>query len=505
MPSYAVVTFGCQMNMHDSQRIAEVLGAAGYTAAEPEAADLVLLNTCSVREKAEQKLRSEVGRLGVLKRRRPNLVIGVAGCVAQQEGEQLIRRLPQIDLVVGPDNIAELPSLLQEVETGAPPQVRTRFDYEAPRFLTAQPALHGRPPTAFVTTMKGCDERCTFCIVPHTRGSERYRASSEIVEEVARWVDAGAREVTLLGQTVDSYRDPEGALPRAPLAGEGVRRWGQRRMQPDDETEFPALLRELAQRVPHLCRLRYTSPHPRHLTPALVQAHVDLPVLAKHVHMPVQSGDDRVLKRMGRRYTRAEYLERTQLLQQAVPGLTLSTDVIVGFPGETREQFRNTLSLIEELGFVGVFAFKYSPRPFTPALKLVDDVDEAEKSDRLSELLELSERIRQAHLRNLVGTRQQVLVEGRSKSGAYTGRTERNEIVHFGCQNDPTGEIVEVIVERSLKHSLVASMTDAERFLPYEAAIRGRTPQTGPSTEMEAGQGTARRASPRVLPVIGGG
>lgn len=504
MPTYAVVTFGCQMNMHDSQRIAEVLGAAGYTATEPERADLVLLNTCSVREKAEQKLRSEVGRLGVLKRRRPSLVIGVAGCVAQQEGEQLIRRLPQIDLVVGPDNISELPSLLQGVEAGAPPQVRTEFDYDQPRFLTAEPGRHSRTASAFVTTMKGCDERCTFCIVPYTRGSERYRAASEIVAEVRRWVEAGAREVTLLGQTVDSYRDPEGALPRAPLAGEGIRRWGQRRMQPDDETEFPALLRAIAEQVPELWRLRYTSPHPRHLTPALVQAHVDLPVLARHVHMPVQSGDDRVLRRMGRRYTRGEYLERTQLLRQAVPGLTLSTDVIVGFPGETREQFRNTLSLIEEVGFVGVFAFKYSPRPFTPALKLEDDVDEAEKSERLSELLELSERIRQAHLERLVGTRQQVLVEGRSKSGAYTGRTERNEIVHFGCQDDPTGELVELRIERALKHSLIGDLVDPARSLPYAVAVTVRAAETNPAREGRAtsSQGPARPGV-RALPVLG--
>ncbi len=471
MPTYNVVTFGCQMNMHDSERMAEVLNSAGYTL-EPNAelADIVLLNTCSVREKAEQKLRSEVGRLGVLKRKRPDLVIGVAGCVAQQEGERLVKGMPQIDIVVGPDNIAELPNLLVNTQIGAPPQVRTVFDYDSPSFLAAAPrvATQGAAPTAFVTTMKGCDERCTFCIVPHTRGKERYRHSAEIIEEITRLVDGGVREVTLLGQTVDSYRDPSGELPQAKAAGEGILRWGRRSHRPEDETEFPALLRAIANRVPGLVRLRYTSPHPRHLTPALVAAHEELAVLAKHVHMPVQSGSDVVLKRMGRRYTRAEYLERLSMLTEAVPGLTLSTDVIAGFPGETKEQFDETLSLIEQVGFVGLFGFKYSPRPFTPALNWADDVTEGEKSRRLTAVLDLSERIRSQHLERLVGGTCWVLAEGTSKSGGYTGRTERNEIVHFGCRDNPTGELIQLRVERALKHSLVGSVVDETRRVAFE-------------------------------------
>jgi tRNA-2-methylthio-N6-dimethylallyladenosine synthase len=267
VPTYRVITFGCQMNQHDSARIGEVLESAGYQATESnDEADVILLNTCSVREKAEQKLRSEVGRLGRLKRARPGLLIGVAGCVAQQEGERLVRRLPQIDFMVGPDNVPELPRLLSEAELGAPAQVRTVFDYDAPHFLAARATPGKTPVSAFVTTMKGCDERCTFCIVPFTRGKERYRPSSEILDEIERLVAAGAREVTLLGQTVDSYRDPLGLLPEAKAAGDGIRRWGRRRMRPEDETEFPALLRAIAARVPALVRLRYTSPHPRHLT-----------------------------------------------------------------------------------------------------------------------------------------------------------------------------------------------------------------------------------------------
>lgn len=475
MPTYSVVTFGCQMNMHDSERMAEVLSAAGYVAEpNPERADVVLLNTCSVREKAEQKLRSEVGRLGVLKRKRPELVIGVAGCVAQQEGERLVKSLPQIDLVIGPDNIPELPTLLASTQTGAPPQVRTVFDYDAPQFLAANPtskaARGATTPCAFVTTMKGCDERCTFCIVPYTRGSERYRPSADVIAEVARLVESGVREVTLLGQTVDSYRDPSGQLAVAKAAGDGIRRWGRRNLRPEDETEFPALLRALAAAVPGLLRLRYTSPHPRHLTPALVAAHEELSVLAKHVHMPVQSGSDAVLKRMGRRYTRAEYLERIGMLRETVPGLTLSSDIIVGFPGETAEQFEETLSLVREVGFVGIFGFKYSPRPFTPALNLVDDVPEEEKSRRLTALLDLSEQIRSQHLAKLVGTECTVLVEGTSKSGAYTGRTERNEIVHFGCKDDPTGELLTVRIERALRHSLVGRVLDASRAVDFDVA-----------------------------------
>ncbi|HEX2732363.1 MAG TPA: MiaB/RimO family radical SAM methylthiotransferase [Polyangiaceae bacterium] len=484
MPTYTVVTFGCQMNVHDSDRIGDVLRRSGYSEVEsPEGADVVVLNTCSVREKAEHKLRSEVGRLGLLKRERPELVIAVAGCVAQQEGEKLTRSMPQIDVVLGPDNIPELPALLRGVDSGAPAQVRTVFDYDSPSFLAASDDPKSAV-TAFVTTMKGCDERCTFCIVPYTRGHERYRASGEILDEIERLVARGVREVTLLGQTVDSYRDPSGKLAPAPLAGAGTLRWGRRNASPEDETEFPALLRAIAQRVPELARLRYTSPHPRHLTPALVAAHRDLPALARHVHMPVQSGDNLVLKRMGRRYTREEYLERTQLLIDENPGLTISTDIIVGFPGETREQFEHTLDLVRERGFVGVFAFKYSQRPHTPALQFEDDVPEQEKGIRLNELLELSEQIRGAHLQRLVGSLQRVLVEGRSKSGSFTGRTAQNEIVHWGCQGDPTGEIVELRIVRALKHSLVAEMVDSGRRAPYASA-------------------PVERPVPRSLPLIG--
>lgn len=471
MLRYSLVTFGCQMNEHDSLRMREVLEATGYAdAPDVREADVVVVNTCSVREKAEQKLRSQVGRLGVLKRRRPDLVIVVAGCVAQQEGVRLIRDLPQIDLVLGPDNIPELPGLLQDLASGGPPRVRTVFDVESPQFLRARPRAGRVGPCAYVTVMKGCDERCSFCIVPHTRGPERYRASGEVITEIRMLVKAGVREVTLLGQTVNSYADPSGALPAAPGTGESSWQHTGRARSREDESEFPALLRAIADAVPDLVRLRYMSPHPRHVTRSLILAHEQLPVLARHVHLPVQSGSDRVLRRMIRRHTVHEYVERARALQAAVDGLTLTTDVIVGFPGETQEDFERTLGLIDRVGFVGMFGFKYSPRPFTPALKFGDDVPEAEKKDRLRRVFEHSERLRRAHLEGQIGTEQTVLVEGPGEGEGYTGRTDRNDIVHFGCVNDPTGELVDVHIAEAFKNSLAGMLVDSARAAPIARA-----------------------------------
>jgi tRNA-2-methylthio-N6-dimethylallyladenosine synthase len=460
------------MNAHDSERMGSVLTNAGGVSVERlEDADVVVFNTCSVREKAEQKLRSEVGKLAPLKRDRPGLVVAVAGCLAQQEGDALLKKVKHLDLVVGPDNVPELPALLMEQMGGAPPVVRTEFDTLAPRFLTwtppAGPAGDPRGPAiALVTTMKGCDERCSFCVVPYTRGPERYRSTADVLEEIRRFVDGGSREVLLLGQTVDSFRDPELPPPEvdAPeLAGD----------RPEDQTQFPHLLRAIAREIrPYdaraptasgLARLRYTSPHPRHATSALARAHADLDVLARHVHLPVQSGSDRVLKRMIRRYTRSEYVARAERLKRARPGLTLSTDIIVGFPGETEEDFAATLSLVREVGFVSLFGFKYSSRPHTPAARLRDDVPEAVKSERLARLLETADDLTEAHLSSLVGTRQCVLVEGPSKSEKHTqpmarvqGRTERNEIVHIQA-SDPerlVGQLIDVEIVRANKHSL---------------------------------------------------
>ena len=477
---YLLQTFGCQMNVHDSARLEGVLRASGGASVEQvEDADLVVFNTCSVREKAEHKLRSEVGKLAQTKRTRPDLVVAVAGCLAQQEGETLLRGHLPIDLVVGPDNVAELPALFAEQLGGAPALARTEFDVANPRFLTWLPEGTSpgerAPVVGLVTTMKGCDERCSFCIVPYTRGPERYRPAREIVDEICRLVAAGSREILLLGQTVDSFQDP--SLPTPERIGD----------EAADETQFPELLRLIAREAPKaLLRLRYTSPHPRHATAALARAHADLDVLARHVHLPVQSGSDRVLRRMIRRYTCAEYVARANRLIRARPGLTLSTDIIVGFPGETEDDFAQTLALVHEVGFVSLFGFKYSPRPHTPALRLTDDVPEEVKSERLARLFEVAGEIGAAHLAALVGTRQRVLVEGPSKSeksgqarGLVQGRTERNEIVHVEGAGGASlvGEIVEVVITRANAHSLVGAPVDsaagphpARRGLPVVVA-----------------------------------
>lgn len=450
MKRYLVQTMGCQMNVHDSRRIEEVLRAAGWEPTDEAAlAELVVFNTCSVREKAEHKLMSALGTVRPLKAER-DVVVAVAGCVAQQEGERLLSRAPFVDVVIGPDNIPELPALVEHAQSGGPPIARTVFDVEDPRFLNATPRPSQREVTSYVTVMKGCDERCTFCVVPYTRGPERYRSAGEIVAEIRGLVAGGVREVTLLGQTVNSWLEPGG--------------------DPDRPSEFASLLHRIAAEVPELLRLRYTSPHPRHLTDALIAAHAALPLLPRHVHLPVQSGSDRVLKRMLRRYTREHYLARVEALRAAVPGVTLSTDLIVGFPGETDEDFALTLSLIEEARFVAAFAFKYSPRPHTPALKLGDDVPEDVKDERLQAVLARVELQQAAHLTSLVGSTTEVLVEGPSAKGAgrFTGRSSRHEIVHVVAPEgvDPTGRVVPVAIEQAFKHSLLARMEGAPSSEP---------------------------------------
>jgi len=388
-------------------------------------------------------------------------VISVAGCVAQQEGEKLLRRMTHVDVILGPDCIAELPALVEHVRDGGPPVVRTVFDLAAPAFLVARPRTSQREVASYVTVMKGCDERCSFCIVPYTRGSERYRGADEIVREISGLAEGGVREITLLGQTVNSWHDPSGSASGG-------------------ESEFASLLGRIAREVPSLARLRYTSPHPRHVTAALVRAHAELAVLPAHVHLPVQSGSDRVLRRMIRRYTRDEYVQRAEALRHARAGLTLSTDFIVGFPGETEEDFLETLSLVREVGFVAAFAFKYSPRPYTPALKLGDDVPEEVKDERLARLFELVEAQQQAHLDSLVGASDDVLVEGRSLdgSGTFVGRSSRHEIVHVASPDgrDLRGELVRVRIERAYKHSLAAALEGEAAPRPLEAKPRVRLP-----------------------------
>jgi len=459
MRRYLIQTFGCQMNVHDSLRIEEALSGAGYTATDaPELADLIVFNTCSIREKADHKLRSAAGTFRELKERKRDLVMVVAGCMAQQRGEALLKEVDLVDVVIGPDNIVELPSLISHVRAGGPPIARTVFDLEAPSFLQAHAQPLRREVCAYVTIMKGCDERCTYCIVPYTRGAERYRSSDEIVAEAQRLVAAGVREITLLGQTVNSWHEPHEQV---------------------SESRFPWLLRRIAREVPELKRLRYTSPHPRHLTPALIAAHAELDVLPAHVHMPVQSGSDRMLRLMLRRYRRQDFLDRIQALKTSRPGFTVSTDVIVGFPGETEEDFQDTLSLVRDAAFTSVFAFKYSPRPHTPALRLGDTIPEALKSERLARLFEVSEGQQAEYLQGLVGRELEVLIDGPSKNDPtrFTGRSERHEIVHVpvpvGC--DPSGELLRVRAIEASKRSLLA-----EPNVPFRAPTRVVEPVAQP-------------------------
>ena len=471
MKRVLVHTFGCQMNAHDSRRIEEALAADGYVPTDlPEHADLIVLNTCSVREKAEHKLVSALGKLRPLKGDRPELRIAVAGCMAQEHGPKLLDRLDLVDVMVGPDNIPELPGLVRKAQVGGR-YAATTLDDE-PRFLTAEPRpedpITGRPETsAYVTVMKGCDERCSYCIVPYTRGSEKYRSGDEIVREIATLVAGGVREITLLGQTVNSWHEPAHTQTRDEVGGV----WIESRDEvgggwTSDESQFPQLLRRIAAEVPQLSRLRYTSPHPRHLTPSLIAAHAELPVLPAHVHLPVQSGSDRVLKRMIRRYRRDEYIERTNALKAGRPGLTLATDIIVGFPGETEEDFQQTLSLVDAVQFITVFGFKYSPRPHTPALKLEDDVPEEVKSDRLERLFAAVDVHQRRHLDALVGKTAEVLFEGPSKSGAgqFSGRSERHEIVHVLAPEgvDLTGKLLKVEITQANKRSLAGRIVDLE-------------------------------------------
>lgn len=490
-PRYLIETFGCQMNVHDSERMEDALRASGWVVADGEHdADLIVLNTCSVREKAEHKLRSEVGRLRPLKKLRPDVIVAVAGCVAQQEGEKLLAAIPHIDIVIGPDNLGELAALAETIRLGGPPVARTVFDVDHPTFLAAGEA---RGITAFVTTMKGCDERCSFCVVPYTRGPERYRSEAEIVSEIRALVAGGVREVTLLGQTVNSWIAPD-------IFDLETQSRGAAPSTRETPSQFGALLATIEREVPLLGRLRYTSPHPRHLTDALIEAHANVSVLARHLHLPVQSGSNRMLKRMIRRYTRESYLERVNALRARVPGLTLSTDIIVGFPGETDGDFEETLSLVRDAGFVASFGFKFSPRPHTPALKLADDVPESVKDARLAALFAAVQVQQSQHLASLVGSTVRVLVEGESRpSGSkqakiatrVMGRSERNEIVHLDVPEgrDPTplfGRFIEVSVARANAHSLVGVLPEMD--LPVVAsAAPGRR-----SLQVVAGHGANR-------------
>ena len=425
-------TFGCQMNEYDSERMLAMLKDEYAPCEEIKEADLILVNTCSVRQKAEEKVYGLVGRLKHLKRKRPELIIGVCGCVAQQEGPRLLKRLPHVDMVLGPQGVYRLLEALERVRKGQGPVVDTSFlkDFRPPLVL---PELNGvRPVKAFVTIMQGCDNFCTYCVVPYTRGREKSRPPEEILREIECLVRQGVREVTLLGQNVNSYGRKEKGFP-----------------------SFAALLKEVAS-IPGLWRIRFTTSHPKDLDEELMRCLAEVPQVCEHLHLPVQAGSNRVLKKMHRGYTREEYLAKVSRLREICPDITLSTDVIVGFPGERPEDFCQTLSLLEEVRYAEIFSFKYSDRPLARARNFEDKVPEEEKAARLAQVHSLQNQITREINASFIGKEVEVLVEGPSggNPALWTGRTRSNHVVNFEGPAGLKGALVYVLIEGCGQHSL---------------------------------------------------
>jgi tRNA-2-methylthio-N6-dimethylallyladenosine synthase len=434
-PRYLYIrTFGCQMNEYDSLRVQRLLALHGYIAApDMKAADVIFLNTCSVREKAEQKVHSFLGRLRTLKARRPELKIVVAGCVAQQLGKQLLERFDFLDLVVGTRAVSSIDRLLERIrDTGERlayiPDKEDRDDGPPPPL----PSLQACEVASSVTIMQGCDNFCTYCIVPHVRGREHSRSADDILREIRLLSAGGAREVLLLGQNVNSY-------------GRGLK----------EKTSFVDLLRRIQEET-DILRVRFTTSHPKDLTDDLIRCFAELPCLCRRLHLPIQSGSDRILELMNRGYTVAHYLDKIERLRRSCPEIGLSSDVMVGFPGETEEDFVETLRLLEQVQFDALFSFRYSDRPFAKSADFPHKVDEKSKARRLLELQGLQAGITQAKNMAEVGHFREILVEGPSKAsnGQLTGRTHQNRIVNFEGPDHLIGRLVEVKIVAAFSHSL---------------------------------------------------
>jgi tRNA-2-methylthio-N6-dimethylallyladenosine synthase len=434
-----VRTYGCQMNEYDSARIADLLAEREglEPVAAPDAADLIVFNTCSVREKAQEKVFADLGRVRRLKRARPGLMIAVGGCVASQEGAGIVERAPFVDVVFGPQTLHRLPELLARRRAEGRAQVDVRFpDIEKFDHL---PAPRAEGATAFVSVMEGCSKYCTFCVVPYTRGEERSRPLEEVLGEIAGLAEGGVREVTLLGQNVNAWRGELG----------GAR------------ADFAELLRCVAE-IDGIERIRYTTSHPRDMTQRLIDAHAELPGLAAQVHLPAQSGSDRVLAAMKRGYTALEYRSIARRLRAARPGLSLSSDFIVGFPGESDADFEATLRLVREVGFDASFSFLYSPRPGTPAAELPDDTPREVKSERLQRLQALLDEQAHAASEAMVGRVERVLVEGASRNdpAELAARAENNRLVHFAGSVELAGRFLDVRVTSAQRYSLRGEIAD---------------------------------------------
>lgn len=432
---FYIETFGCQMNVHDSEKVIGTLVHEGYAQVDSvEEADLVLYNTCSIRDKAEQKV---FHRLNDFKRlHKEGKRFGVLGCVAQQEGEQIFERAPHVSLVAGSASYRNLSQMLVQLEAGSN-RVTGLDDRQTDETFETEFTARSNAHRGYITIIEGCDKFCAYCVVPYTRGKERSRTSDSVLAEARRMADTGYTDIQLLGQNVNSYRDPSG------------------------KRTFAELLAAVGE-VPGIRRVRFTTSHPRDFTKDIVDAIASTPTLCDHVHLPVQSGSSRVLKAMLREYTREQYLERIAWMKASQRYISLTTDIIVGFPGETDQDFEETMTLLHEVGYDGVFAFKYSPRPNTPAVHMEDSIPEAEKSKRLQILLDRQREIQRANYQRHVGEIAEVMVEGRNEArGQMVGRHSQNKTVNFTTQaliQPALGSYVKVHVTRVQPNSLVGEM-----------------------------------------------
>ncbi|MDC9729048.1 MAG: tRNA (N6-isopentenyl adenosine(37)-C2)-methylthiotransferase MiaB [Methyloprofundus sp.] len=429
-----ILTTGCQMNEYDSEKMADVLNASHdlELTEVPEEADILLLNTCSIREKAQEKVFSLLGRWRKMKEKRPELIIGVGGCVASQEGAAIQKRAPYVDIVFGPQTLHRLPELLEKAKKGEKRVVDISFP-EIEKF-DALPEPRAEGPKAFVSVMEGCSKYCTFCVVPYTRGEEISRSVQSVLDEITSLAEQGVREVNLLGQNVNAFR------------GE---------MEDGEVADFALLLHFVAA-VEGIDRIRFTTSHPIEFTDELVDAFDAIPELVSHLHLPVQSGSDSVLSMMKRGHTRVDYIETMEKVKAVRPGISLSSDFIIGFPGETDEDFEDTMDLIEEIGFDFSYSFIYSARPGTPASDLPDDTPEEVKKQRLKRLQTRLDEMTMAISHGMVDTVQTVLVEGVSKKNQLqvTGRTENNRVVNFIGHPRLAGQFVDVLITEALPNSL---------------------------------------------------
>jgi len=441
MKTLHIKTFGCQMNEYDTAKMADVLKASHglHLVDSPEAADVLLLNTCSVREKAQEKVFSMLGMWRPLKAARPEVIIGVGGCVASQEGAAILKRAPYVDLVFGPQTLHRLPNMVNDVLSERQPSIDISFP-EIEKF-DHLPLAEAEGPSAYVSIMEGCSKYCTFCVVPYTRGEEVSRPFDDIIAEVAQLAGQGVREINLLGQNVNAYRGPMHDGGMADLA----------------------LLISYVAAIDGIDRIRYTTSHPMEMSDSLIQAYAEVPELVSHLHLPVQSGSDRILAQMKRKHTVLEYKAIIRKLRKARPDISLSSDFIIGFPGETDADFEATMNLIAEVGFDTSYSFVYSPRPGTPAASLPDDVPMDVKKQRLSILQARISQHAAEISRNMVGTTQKALITGTSRKdkNELAGRTENNRVLNFKGDSRLIGDFVNVTITEALPNSLRGELANS--------------------------------------------